>query len=89
MALINLKLVARDWKIILLTAFLVTIFLFLGGAFEKDEQNISIFLAVLFGAFIAVCVFWSAGFAIYELVVACRLSSRLKKQLKDKKDFHE
>ena len=80
MALINLKLVARDWKKILLTAFLVTIFLFLGGAFEKDEQNISVFSAVLFGSFIAVSVFWSAGFAIYELVVAYRLFRKQKRQ---------
>lgn len=88
MVLINLKLIARKWKKILLVAFLATSFLFFSGTFKSEEQNIFVFAVILFGLFIGVSTLWTAGSAISGFVNALRLSVRQKKQLKDKNDFH-
>lgn len=88
MVLIDLKLIARKWKKILLIAFLATIFLFFNGTFKSDEQNIFVFAVVLFGFFIGVGALWTAGSAIFGFVVALRLLIKQKKQLKNKNDSH-
>ena len=88
MVLIDLKLIAREWKKILLIAFLGTVFLFFSGTFKSDEQNILVFAVILFGLFVGVSALWTAGAAIFGLVDVLRLSIKQKKQLKDKDDVH-
>ena len=89
MVLIDLKLIAREWKKILLIAFLGTVFLFFSGTFKSDEQNIFVFAVGLFGLFVGVSALWTAGSAIFGFITALRLSIRQKKQLKDKNDSHD
>jgi hypothetical protein len=84
MVLIDLKLIGREWKKILLIAFLATIFLFFGGTLKSDEQNIFVFAILLFGLFIGVSAFWTGGSAIFGFVVALKLLIKQKKLLKDK-----
>lgn len=85
MVLIDLKLIAREWKKILLIAFLATLFLFFGGTFKSDEQNIFVFTILLFGLFIGVGALWTAGSAIFGFVVALKLLIKQKRQLRDEK----
>ena len=91
MVLIDLKLIAREWKKILLIAFLATIFLFFGGTLKSEEQNIFVFIILLLGLFIGVGALWTAGSAIFGFVIALKLlikQKKEKKQMKNKNDFH-
>lgn len=67
MVLINLKIVIRHWKKILFIAFVATLFLFLKGGFESNDnvENVLVFSLMFFGSFIAVSAFCTAGSKIH------------------------
>lgn len=70
MVLINLKLVSRDWKKIIIVAFLITLALFLTDTFNADEKSITSFVGILSGFFIALGAIWTGIIAVWSLIVS-------------------
>ncbi len=81
---INLKLIAREWKKMLLITFAATVLLFIGGGFESNDAAPLVFIFMFLGVFIGVNVFWSAGSAVYGFIVALGTLNKHKQELKEK-----
>lgn len=88
MVLIDLKLIRREWKKILLIAFVIAIFLFFSGEFKSNDsaENIITFIFMFLGLFIGVGALWTAGNAIFGFATALRLLIKQKRQLKNKEN---
>ncbi|OHA28559.1 MAG: hypothetical protein A3C08_02280 [Candidatus Taylorbacteria bacterium RIFCSPHIGHO2_02_FULL_47_18] len=67
MVLINLKLVALDWKKIVPVSFLGTLAFFMSDTLSNDEKSIVSFFGILFGFFIALSVIWTGIMELKKL----------------------
>lgn len=72
MVLVNLKLVARDWKKIVSVAFLVTLAFFVSDTLSKDEKSIVSFLGIFFGFSIALSAIWTGIIAVWDFIVGSK-----------------
>ena len=88
MVLINLKLVARDWKKIVFIAFLITLAFFISDTLSSDEKNIVSFFGILFGFFIALSAIWTGIIAVWGFIISLNLLIKQKNQSKNKNDSH-
>lgn len=70
MGLIDLKLVSRDWKKIVVIAFIITLAFFWSDILSADEKSITSFIGILFGFLIALSALWTGIVAVWSLIAS-------------------
>jgi len=90
MVLIDLKLIRREWKKILLVAFIIAVFLFFAGEFKSNDstENITTFIFMFIGLFIGVSALWTAGNAILGFIISLKLLIKQKRDYKKDTENH-